>query len=80
MLTCMMVALAKSKVKMESSVVVVFIAGEEGGDVDVGVDMVVARGEIEELKNGLSRVFVCVCARARVWFDCVQQRVHVSAH
>ena len=66
MLTCMMVALAKSKVKMESSVVVVFIAGEEGGDVDVGVDMVVARGEIEELKNGLSRVFVCVCARACV--------------
>ena len=52
MLTRLMVDLATAKPTLEKSVIVLFIAGEEGGDVGVGVDVVVERGEIDELKKG----------------------------
>ena len=43
--------LAKRNVKLNKTVVVIFICGEEGGEHGVGVDQVVARGDMEELKN-----------------------------
>mmetsp|Transcript_6093 Transcript_6093/g.9676 ORF Transcript_6093/g.9676 Transcript_6093/m.9676 type:complete len:448 (-) Transcript_6093:104-1447(-) len=52
MITLLMKALAIKKPKLKRSVVVLFIAGEEGGEMGVGIDLVVKNGEIEELKNG----------------------------
>eukprot|EP00750_Incisomonas_marina_P002172 INCI12129.1.p1 GENE.INCI12129.1~~INCI12129.1.p1 ORF type:complete len:483 (+),score=74.18 INCI12129.1:88-1449(+) len=52
MVTQLMISLATRKPELQRSVVVLFIAGEEGGDVGVGVDVAVKRGEIDELKNG----------------------------
>ena len=44
--------LAKSGAKLNKTIVVVFIAAEEGGERGVGIDQVVASGDMEELKNG----------------------------
>ena len=52
MITLLFKALAKRKPTLERSVVALFIAGEEGGETGVGVDMVVKDGHIDELKNG----------------------------
>lgn len=60
MITQLMIALATKKPTLKRSVVVLFIVGEEGGDPDCGVDLVVERGEIDELKNG--PVFWVDCA------------------
>lgn len=52
MITLLMKALAEKQPKLSRSIVVVFIAGEEGGEVGVGVDMVAKDGHMDELKNG----------------------------
>ena len=44
--------LATTKPTLTKSIVCLLIAGEEGGENGVGVDMVVGAGKIEELKNG----------------------------
>jgi len=52
MVTMLMAALGEHKPVLERSVVALFIAGEEGAEAGVGVDMVVNAGKIDELKNG----------------------------
>lgn len=52
MITLLFKALAQRKPTLQRSVVALFIAGEEGGETGVGVDMVVKDGHIDELKNG----------------------------
>jgi len=52
MITLLMKAIAQQKPDLQRSIVVLFIAGEEGGETGVGVDMVVKGGKIDELKNG----------------------------
>jgi len=52
MITRLMADLAKAKPELERTIVVLFIAGEEGGEDGVGVDMVVKHGEIDLLRNG----------------------------
>mmetsp|Transcript_33244 Transcript_33244/g.36794 ORF Transcript_33244/g.36794 Transcript_33244/m.36794 type:complete len:454 (-) Transcript_33244:146-1507(-) len=52
MITLLLKALAIKKPQLKRSVIALFIAGEEGGETGVGVDMVVKHGEIDELKNG----------------------------
>jgi acetylornithine deacetylase len=52
MITLFFKALAERKPTLQRSVVALFIAGEEGGETGVGVDMVVANGHIDELKSG----------------------------
>ena len=52
MITLLFKALAERRVNLKRSVVALFIVGEEGGEAGVGVDMVVASGAIDELKNG----------------------------
>jgi len=54
MITLLFKALAERKPALKRSVVCLFIAGEEGGENGVGIDMVVKHGEIDELKNGTS--------------------------
>jgi len=44
--------LGKTKPKLRRSIIVLFIAGEEGGEKDVGVDAVVGAGKLAESKNG----------------------------
>lgn len=51
MITLLFKALAERKPTLKRSVVALFIAGEEGGEAGVGVDMVVAGGSIDELKQ-----------------------------
>ena len=51
MITLLFKALAERKPALKRSVVALFIAGEEGGEAGVGVDMVVASGAIDELKQ-----------------------------
>lgn len=52
MITLLFKALAERKPALKRSVVALFIAGEEGGEAGVGVDMVVKSGKIDDLKNG----------------------------
>ena len=52
LITRLMCDLAKSGAKLNKTIVVVFIAAEEGGERGVGIDQVVANGDMEELKNG----------------------------
>jgi acetylornithine deacetylase/succinyl-diaminopimelate desuccinylase-like protein len=52
MITLLFKALAERRANLKRSVVALFIAGEEGGEAGVGVDMVVASSAIDELKNG----------------------------
>ena len=52
LMTLFFAALGKHKPQLESSIVCLLIAGEEGGESGVGVDRVVAAKKIEELKNG----------------------------
>lgn len=52
MITLLFKALAERRPSLKRSVVALFIAGEEGGEAGVGVDMVVASGGIDELKHG----------------------------
>ena len=51
LITRLMCDLAKSG-KLNKTIVVVSIAAEEGGERGVGIDQVVASGDMEELKNG----------------------------
>lgn len=51
MITLLFKALAERKPALKRGVVALFIAGEEGGEAGVGVDMVVASGSIDELKQ-----------------------------
>lgn len=44
--------LGRMKPKLKRTIVVLFIAGEEGGEKNVGVDEVVRCGKLEEIKNG----------------------------
>lgn len=52
LLTCFLRELARSKPPLKRSIVVVFIAAEEGGEKQVGVDKVLEKGKLEEAKNG----------------------------
>jgi len=52
LITLLFKALAERKPSLSRSVVALFIAGEEGGEMGVGVDLVVGDGHIDELKNG----------------------------
>lgn len=52
LITLLFKALAERKPSLNRSVVALFIAGEEGGEMGVGIDLVVADGHIDELKNG----------------------------
>jgi acetylornithine deacetylase len=52
MITLLFKSLAERKPALSRSVVALFIAGEEGGEEGVGIDMVVKDGHIEELKSG----------------------------
>jgi len=52
LITCLLVELAKAKPKLKRSVVVLFIAGEEGGEKGVGVDCAVNAGKLDEVKRG----------------------------
>lgn len=52
LLSCLLKDLCEKKTKLNRSVVVVFIAGEEGGENGVGVDKVVEAGKIAELAGG----------------------------
>jgi acetylornithine deacetylase len=53
LITLLLKALAVRKPVLERSVVALFIAGEEGGETGVGIDMVVKDGALEECKNGI---------------------------
>merc|ERR1719375_1652293 len=52
MLTELLCKLAATKPPLQRSIVVIFIAAEEGGESGVGVDMCLSRGKLAELKNG----------------------------
>lgn len=52
LLTCFLRELGRTKPKLKRSIVVVFIAAEEGGEKNVGVDKVLEKGKLEEAKNG----------------------------
>eukprot|EP00929_Paragymnodinium_shiwhaense_P016587 TRINITY_DN12505_c0_g1_i1.p1 TRINITY_DN12505_c0_g1~~TRINITY_DN12505_c0_g1_i1.p1 ORF type:complete len:519 (+),score=131.78 TRINITY_DN12505_c0_g1_i1:182-1738(+) len=52
LLTCFLIALAKAKPVLKRTIVVLFIAGEEGGESGVGIDACVNAGKIEECKKG----------------------------
>eukprot|EP00929_Paragymnodinium_shiwhaense_P085060 TRINITY_DN45523_c0_g1_i1.p1 TRINITY_DN45523_c0_g1~~TRINITY_DN45523_c0_g1_i1.p1 ORF type:complete len:539 (+),score=119.35 TRINITY_DN45523_c0_g1_i1:98-1714(+) len=52
LITCFLKALAKSRPPLKRSIVVVFIAGEEGGETGVGIDKVVADKKLDEAKRG----------------------------
>lgn len=52
LLTRFLCELGRSRPKLKRSVVVLFIAGEEGGETGVGVDVVVELGNLDEVKDG----------------------------
>mmetsp|Transcript_42106 Transcript_42106/g.98181 ORF Transcript_42106/g.98181 Transcript_42106/m.98181 type:complete len:531 (+) Transcript_42106:59-1651(+) len=52
LLTCFMRELGRLKPKLKRSIVVLFIAAEEGGEKKIGVDAVVNDGKLEEAKHG----------------------------
>mmetsp|Transcript_78358 Transcript_78358/g.196735 ORF Transcript_78358/g.196735 Transcript_78358/m.196735 type:complete len:541 (+) Transcript_78358:65-1687(+) len=52
LVTRLLAELGKSKPPLKRSIVVLFIAGEEGGEKGVGVDAVVKDGKLEEVKKG----------------------------
>jgi acetylornithine deacetylase len=52
LITCFLKELGRAKPKLKRSIVVLFIAGEEGGEKDVGIDKVVAAGKLNEAKKG----------------------------
>lgn len=52
LLTRFLLALARAKPKLKRTIVVLFIAGEEGGEKGVGVDIVLEKGKLEEVKQG----------------------------
>jgi acetylornithine deacetylase len=53
LISLLLKALAVRKPVLERSVVALFIAGEEGGETGVGIDMVVKDGALDECKNGI---------------------------
>ncbi|CAJ1378864.1 unnamed protein product [Effrenium voratum] len=52
LLTTFLRELGRCKPKLKRSIVVLFIAAEEGGEKNVGVDKVVENGKLTEAKNG----------------------------
>jgi len=52
LLTTFLYELGKNKPKLENSIIVCFIAAEEGGEHGVGVDMAVKHNRLAEIKNG----------------------------
>jgi len=52
LITLFFKALAQRKPALKLSIIALFIAGEEGGETGVGIDMVVKDGHIDELKKG----------------------------
>ena len=52
LMTLFFKALAEQKPTLKAGICCLLIAGEEGGESGVGVDMVVGSGKIEEMKNG----------------------------
>lgn len=52
LLTGFLRELGQAKPKVKRSIVVLFIAGEEGGEKDLGVDAVVNKGKLDEIKGG----------------------------
>jgi len=63
MISLLFKTLAIKKPILRRSVIALFIAGEEGAEMGVGVDMVVQAGEIDELKNG-----------SCYWIDCADSQ------
>jgi len=52
LVTLFLKSLAQARPKLKRSLVVLFIAGEEGGEKGVGVDCVVSAGKLDEAKRG----------------------------
>lgn len=52
LLTRFLYELGKTKPDLQRTIIVIFIAAEEGGEHGVGIDMCVKHGKMEELKNG----------------------------
>jgi len=52
LLTAFLKALAQARPKLKQSIIVLFIAAEEGGEKGIGVDMVVRNGKLDECKGG----------------------------
>jgi len=52
LITAFLAQLGRMRPKLKRSVVVVFIAGEEGGEKGVGIDEVVKHGKMDEVKQG----------------------------
>jgi len=52
LLCCLLKNFCENKVKLRKSIVVLFIAAEEGGEFGVGVDAVVDAGKLSELAGG----------------------------
>ncbi|CAE7864846.1 unnamed protein product [Symbiodinium necroappetens] len=52
LLTLFLRELGRTKPALKRSIVVVFIAAEEGGEKNIGVDAVLKNGKLEEAKNG----------------------------
>lgn len=52
LLTLFLAELGRARPLLKRSVVVLFIAAEEGGETGIGVDAVVERGELDQVKGG----------------------------
>jgi acetylornithine deacetylase len=52
LITCFLIELARRRPSLKRSIIILFIAGEEGGEKDVGIDRVVAAGKLSEVKGG----------------------------
>merc|ERR1711971_431662 len=52
LLTLFLRELEKARPKLDRDIIVLFIAGEEGAEVGVGVDKCMEDGKMVELKNG----------------------------
>lgn len=52
LLTCMLKEFGRARPTLQRSIIVLFIAGEEGGEKDVGVDCVVRDGKLDDAKRG----------------------------
>eukprot|EP00397_Hematodinium_sp_SG-2012_P033602 GEMP01035924.1.p1 GENE.GEMP01035924.1~~GEMP01035924.1.p1 ORF type:complete len:477 (+),score=102.19 GEMP01035924.1:49-1479(+) len=52
LLSCLLKDLCLRRAKVKKSIVIVFIAGEEGGETGVGVDRVMEAGKLDELQAG----------------------------
>lgn len=52
LLTQFLCELARAKPRLRHTIVVIFLAGQEGGEANVGADRLLEKGVLEDLKNG----------------------------